>query len=62
MTQKYSGALLGSELCGQNRLLHATSQAPTVPCHLIANYVTGLNAQMSLLLVSILLVVQYSHI
>ncbi|XP_049538869.1 uncharacterized protein LOC125953380 isoform X3 [Anopheles darlingi] len=50
MTQKYSGALLGTELCGQNRLLHATSQAPTVPCHLIANYVTGLNAQISQLL------------
>ncbi|XP_050094464.1 uncharacterized protein LOC126577096 isoform X2 [Anopheles aquasalis] len=50
MTQKYSGALLGTELCGQNRLLHATSQAPTVPCHLIVNHITGVYAQISLLL------------
>ncbi|XP_035903570.1 uncharacterized protein LOC118508143 isoform X2 [Anopheles stephensi] len=49
MTQKYSGPL-GGELCGKNRLLHATTVAPTVPCHLIANYVTGLNAQISQLL------------
>ncbi|XP_058065782.1 uncharacterized protein LOC131215411 [Anopheles bellator] len=49
MTPKYSSAL-GAELCGKNRLLHATSLAPTVPCHLIANYVTGLNAQISQLL------------
>uniref|UniRef100_A0A182REK6 Guanine nucleotide exchange factor n=1 Tax=Anopheles funestus TaxID=62324 RepID=A0A182REK6_ANOFN len=49
MTQKYSGNL-GGELCGKNRLLHASTQAPTVPCHLIANYVTGLNAQISQLL------------
>uniref|UniRef100_A0A182T0N3 Uncharacterized protein n=1 Tax=Anopheles maculatus TaxID=74869 RepID=A0A182T0N3_9DIPT len=49
MTQKYSGPL-GVELCGKNRLLHASTVAPTVPCHLIANYVTGLNAQISQLL------------
>ncbi|XP_058170373.1 uncharacterized protein LOC131285532, partial [Anopheles ziemanni] len=49
MTQKYSGPM-GVELCGKNRLLHATSLAPTVPCHLIASYVTGLNAQISQLL------------
>uniref|UniRef100_A0A182NV54 Uncharacterized protein n=1 Tax=Anopheles dirus TaxID=7168 RepID=A0A182NV54_9DIPT len=49
MTQKYSGTL-GVELCGSNRLLHAATLAPTVPCHLIANYVTGLNAQISQLL------------
>ncbi|XP_053668177.1 uncharacterized protein LOC128718580 [Anopheles marshallii] len=49
MTQKYSGSL-GGELCGKNRLLHASTLAPTVPCHLIANYVTGLNAQISQLL------------
>uniref|UniRef100_A0A182KFL7 Uncharacterized protein n=1 Tax=Anopheles christyi TaxID=43041 RepID=A0A182KFL7_9DIPT len=47
MTQKYS---LGPELCGKNRLLHASNVAPTVPCHLIASYVTGLNAQISQLL------------
>uniref|UniRef100_A0A182P9U1 Uncharacterized protein n=1 Tax=Anopheles epiroticus TaxID=199890 RepID=A0A182P9U1_9DIPT len=50
MTQKYSGTTLGPELCGKNRLLHATNLAPTVPCHLIASYVTGLNAQISQLL------------
>uniref|UniRef100_A0A182W9L7 Uncharacterized protein n=1 Tax=Anopheles minimus TaxID=112268 RepID=A0A182W9L7_9DIPT len=49
MTQKYSGSL-GGEQCGKNRLLHASTLAPTVPCHLIANYVTGLNAQISQLL------------
>uniref|UniRef100_A0AAG5DN75 DH domain-containing protein n=1 Tax=Anopheles atroparvus TaxID=41427 RepID=A0AAG5DN75_ANOAO len=49
MTQKYSGPL-GVELCGKNRLLHVSSLAPTVPCHLIASYVTGLNAQISQLL------------
>lgn len=40
----------GVDLCGRNRLLHASSLAPTIPCHLIASYVTGLNAQISQLL------------
>nr|XP_040234259.2 uncharacterized protein LOC120956657 isoform X4 [Anopheles coluzzii] len=50
MTQKYSGTALGPEQCGKNRLLHASNLAPTVPCHLIASYVTGLNSQISQLL------------
>lgn len=37
--------------CGANRLQHATSLAPAVPCHLISNYVTALSLQISLLLV-----------
>ncbi|XP_062698767.1 uncharacterized protein LOC109401184 isoform X2 [Aedes albopictus] len=41
---------VGVDLCGRNRLLHASSLVPTVPCHLIANYVSGLNAQISQLL------------
>lgn len=41
----------GMDLCGRNRLLHASVIAPTIPCHLIASYVTGLNAQISQLLV-----------
>uniref|UniRef100_A0A453YJZ9 Guanine nucleotide exchange factor n=1 Tax=Anopheles arabiensis TaxID=7173 RepID=A0A453YJZ9_ANOAR len=41
---------LGPEQCGKNRLLHASNLAPTVPCHLIASYVTGLNSQISQLL------------
>ncbi|XP_062561039.1 uncharacterized protein LOC134225187 isoform X2 [Armigeres subalbatus] len=40
----------GVDLCGKNRLLHASSLVPTVPCHLIASYVSGLNAQISQLL------------
>lgn len=40
----------GVDLCGRNRLLHASSLAPTIPCHLIANYVSGLHAQISQLL------------
>uniref|UniRef100_A0A1Q3G067 Putative guanine nucleotide exchange factor n=1 Tax=Culex tarsalis TaxID=7177 RepID=A0A1Q3G067_CULTA len=40
----------GVDLCGRNRLLHASALAPTIPCHLIASYVTGLNAQISQLL------------
>lgn len=39
-------------ICGANRLAHVTSLAPAVPCHLITNYVTTLNSQISLLLVS----------
>ncbi|XP_055598943.1 rho guanine nucleotide exchange factor 11 isoform X3 [Uranotaenia lowii] len=42
--------LIGIDLCGRNRLLHASSLVPTIPCHLIASYVTGLNAQISQLL------------
>ncbi|XP_058459868.1 uncharacterized protein LOC131435731 isoform X1 [Malaya genurostris] len=42
--------LTGIDMCGRNRLLHASVIAPTIPCHLIANYVTGLNAQISQLL------------
>lgn len=41
---------VGVDLCGRNRLLHASSLVPTVPCHLIASYVSGLNAQISQLL------------
>lgn len=37
--------------CGANRLAHATSLAPAVPCHLISNFVTALSLQISLLLV-----------
>lgn len=40
----------GVDLCGRNRLLHVSSLVPTVPCHLIASYVSGLNAQISQLL------------
>ncbi|XP_053684718.1 rho guanine nucleotide exchange factor 11 isoform X2 [Sabethes cyaneus] len=40
----------GIDMCGRNRLLHASVIAPTIPCHLIASYVTGLNAQISQLL------------
>ncbi|XP_055531941.1 uncharacterized protein LOC129722502 isoform X2 [Wyeomyia smithii] len=40
----------GMDLCGRNRLLHASVIAPTIPCHLIASHVTGLNAQISQLL------------
>ncbi|XP_021709517.1 uncharacterized protein LOC5577203 isoform X4 [Aedes aegypti] len=41
---------IGVDMCGRNRLLHASSLVPTVPCHLIASYVSGLNAQISQLL------------
>ena len=44
---------IGVDLCGKNRLLHASSLVPTVPCHLIASYVSGLNAQISQLLVGV---------
>lgn len=41
--------------CGANRLAHATSLAPAVPCHLISNYVTALSVQISLLLVCLII-------
>ncbi|XP_055917714.1 uncharacterized protein LOC129949975 isoform X2 [Eupeodes corollae] len=40
----------GPILCGPNRLLHANSLEPSVPCHLINGIVTTLNSQISLLL------------
>lgn len=43
-------AVGSADLCGRNRLLHASALAPTIPCHLIASYVSGLNAQISQLL------------
>ncbi|XP_039440602.1 rho guanine nucleotide exchange factor 11 isoform X3 [Culex pipiens pallens] len=49
-TQNHLQPKLGVDLCGRNRLLHASALAPTIPCHLIASYVTGLNAQISQLL------------
>lgn len=39
--------------CSANRLAHATSLAPAVPCHLITNYVNALSLQISQLLVSV---------
>lgn len=42
-----------SEACGANRLIHAQSIAPAVPCHLISIYVAALNSQISQLLVSV---------
>lgn len=45
-------ALLAST-CGVNRLAHVTSIAPAVPCYLLENIVTALNAQMTMLLVSL---------
>lgn len=41
-----------SETCGANRLVHTQAVAPSVPCHLISNYVSALNLQISQLLVS----------
>lgn len=41
--------------CSANRLIHATSLAPAVPCHLISNYITTLSLQISQLLVWFLL-------
>lgn len=40
----------GPILCGPNRLLHANSLEPSVPCHLINGIVSSLNSQISLLL------------
>lgn len=37
--------------CGVNRLAHVTSIAPAIPCHLIHNIVSALNAQMTQLIV-----------
>ncbi|XP_055625243.1 uncharacterized protein LOC129767952 isoform X2 [Toxorhynchites rutilus septentrionalis] len=42
--------LIGFDLCSRNRLLHASSLVPTIPCHVIASYVSGLNVQISQLL------------
>uniref|UniRef100_A0A1B0CLQ4 Guanine nucleotide exchange factor n=1 Tax=Lutzomyia longipalpis TaxID=7200 RepID=A0A1B0CLQ4_LUTLO len=39
-----------AEFCGPNRLLHATSLTPSVPCHLISSHTTALNALVSQLL------------
>ncbi|XP_055694238.1 rho guanine nucleotide exchange factor 11 isoform X5 [Lutzomyia longipalpis] len=39
-----------AEFCGPNRLLHATSLTPAVPCHLISSHTTALNALVSQLL------------
>lgn len=39
--------------CGVNRLAHVTSIAPAIPCHLIHNIVSALNAQMTQLIVSV---------
>ncbi|XP_030386773.1 uncharacterized protein LOC115633450 isoform X2 [Scaptodrosophila lebanonensis] len=36
--------------CGPNRLLHASSLEPSVPCHALSNIVSVLNEQISLLL------------
>ncbi|XP_055706170.1 uncharacterized protein LOC129803551 isoform X3 [Phlebotomus papatasi] len=38
------------EFCGANRLLHATSLTPSVPCHLISSHTTALNTLVSQLL------------
>lgn len=40
-----------SDACAANRLAHATSIAPSVPCHLISSHVTALSMQISQLLV-----------
>lgn len=40
-------------LCGPNRIQHANSLEPSVPCYALSSIVSSLNAQISLLLVSI---------
>ncbi|GAB0090162.1 flocculation protein FLO11-like [Sergentomyia squamirostris] len=40
----------GKEMCGPNRLLHATSLTPSVPCHLISSHTSALNTLVSQLL------------
>lgn len=39
-------------LCGPNRIQHANSLEPSVPCHALSSIVSVLNNQISLLLVS----------
>ena len=39
-------------LCGPNRIQHANSLEPSVPCHALSSIVSALNNQISLLLVS----------
>lgn len=39
-------------LCGPNRIQHANSLEPSVPCYALSSIVSSLNAQISLLLVS----------
>lgn len=41
-----------SNLCGLNRIQHASSLEPSVPCHALSSIVNVLNEQISLLLVS----------
>ncbi|XP_055854909.1 uncharacterized protein LOC129918418 isoform X2 [Episyrphus balteatus] len=48
--QCISSSSPGPILCGPNRLLHANSLEPSVPCHLINGIVSTLNSQISLLL------------
>lgn len=39
-------------LCGPNRIQHASTLEPTVPCYALSSIVSTLNSQISLLLVS----------
>ncbi|XP_037947686.1 uncharacterized protein LOC119679413 [Teleopsis dalmanni] len=39
-----------ASLCGRNRIQHANSLEPSVPCHALNSIVSALNAQISLLL------------
>ncbi|KAL9914982.1 rho guanine nucleotide exchange factor 2 isoform 2-T9 [Glossina fuscipes fuscipes] len=41
---------IAASLCGPNRLQHAHTLEPSVPCHALNNIVSALNAQISLLL------------
>lgn len=50
----YTKGTTASNSCSNNRLLHATSIAPAVPCHLITSHITALSVQISQLLVSVL--------
>jgi len=48
-----SVAVSSGTLCGLNRIQHASSLEPSVPCHALSGIVNVLNEQISLLLVSL---------
>lgn len=47
---------LSDEICGTNRLIHASSITPAVPCQLLLDHVTTLGLQISQLLVCFVLI------
>lgn len=47
-----ASAASASNPCGLNRIQHASSLEPSVPCHALSSIVNVLNEQISLLLVS----------